>query len=148
MEYKTIPADRRNWTIKQWRDGLRDDAKTQSDKSSRNSKSNGEDSSPGAQNNSDPGGRNNHNPKKSVTFSEPAREDTPGAKRSVTFREDNSDDPVVTTADDTALVGGIEGFYTCDGGCDRATVTNHYADAIIKGGGKFTKYDEPDLAYP
>ena len=42
-------------------------------------------------------------------------------------------------------MGGVEGLYTCDGGCDKATVTQAYADAIIKAGGSYQKYDRPLL---
>ena len=68
-------------------------------------------------------------------------------KKSVTVsdsEEENSGSG--PAADGAAVVGGVEGYYVCDGGCDRATVTNAYAHDIIKAGGHFEKYADPLLA--
>ena len=45
-----------------------------------------------------------------------------------------------------AHVGGVEGYYTCDGGCDKATVTDAYAKEIIKAVGAYHEYDRPLMA--
>ena len=45
-----------------------------------------------------------------------------------------------------AQLGNVEGLYTHDGGCDRATVTEAYAEKIIKAGGTYHKYDRPLMA--
>ena len=46
-------------------------------------------------------------------------------------------------ADGTAQVGGIGGFYVCDGGCDKATIGNVYAEALAKAGHPVHYYKEP-----
>ena len=48
--------------------------------------------------------------------------------------------------DGPARVGGVKGFFTCDGGCDKETVTEAYGKAIIAAGGKYHAYDSPLLA--
>ena len=46
-------------------------------------------------------------------------------------------------ADGRAQIGGVDGYYTCDGGCDRATVTEAYAKNIIASGAEFQQYEKP-----
>ena len=130
-ECPTVPADRKNWSFNQWRTHIKKEKGL-------NQPSDKNDGRTTSSDNSDPGGR-----KRAVTKAEP--EDTPGDKKSVTV-QDGEDCHEGSNADGEALVGNVEGFYTCDGGCDRATVTHVFADAIIQKGGEYTKYDKPLMA--
>lgn len=81
------------------------------------------------ENTSHPGGRSTRGNKKSVSFAEPIAEekpetDTPGAKKKAVFVSDAKRQKERTQADGKSVIGGVAGFYTCDGGCDRATITN------------------------
>ena len=105
----------------------------------------------GRHGNRNPGSRSTRNPKRAVSFAEPLEEGaeasdkgTPGVKKAVTVSEEEN--AGCGPAADRAAIVGVEGYYTCDGGCDRATVSNAYADAIIKAGGHFEQYEKPLLA--
>ena len=42
-----------------------------------------------------------------------------------------------------AKVGGVGGFYSCGGGCDKATNDNVYAEVLARQGHEIIKYDQP-----
>ena len=108
----------------------------------------GENPSDGPTSATTPGGRSTRNPKQALKKPTPEDGDTPGAsKKSITRNDgENSDGRTTTNADGRAWVGGVEGVFTCDGGCDRATATEAYAKKIIAAGAKFEKYEKPQLA--
>ena len=49
-------------------------------------------------------------------------------------------------ADGHATVGGVPGFYLCDGGCDRATIGPAFAKELEKNGVEVFNYDKPKPA--
>ena len=44
-------------------------------------------------------------------------------------------------ADGHATVGGLQGYYTCDGGCDRATIGTAFAKKLEEAGVEVFKYE-------
>ena len=147
-----LPREKKNWTFEQHlADKRKREASENKDsKDSADSRS-GPGTSPGG-NASNPGGKSTRSNKRAVSFAEPIAEEapeteTPKGKRAVSVSEGKTNDgEPKTQADGKAVVGKVEGFYTCDGGCDRATITEAYAKAIIDSGGKYTEYAEPLLA--
>ena len=72
---------------------------------------------------------------------------TPGAKKAITCNAvEKSSGQNATNADGRTWIGGVEDVCTCDGGCDRATVTEAYVEKIIAAGATFEKYEKPRLA--
>ena len=67
-------------------------------------------------------------------------------KKAVNVSDETKDADDNITADGVAHVGGVEGYFTCDGGCDKATITEAYAQEIVKAGGSYQEYDHPLLA--
>ena len=109
-----VPADKKHWT---WKQHLA--AKRKREK--------GASSAPrGEPRGGDPGGE-----KKSLSVSEafcPVCEDGPEAKVEC------------AGADGVAVVGGVEGFWTADGGCDKATVGEKFAEAMVANGVEKIEY--------
>jgi len=46
-------------------------------------------------------------------------------------------------ADGAATVNGVSGWYSCDGGCDKATIGCAFAEVLQKKGTELIKYPEP-----
>ena len=45
-------------------------------------------------------------------------------------------------ADGPATVVGVSGFWTADGGCNKATISHHYAQKLAKSGVEIVEYAE------
>ena len=45
-----------------------------------------------------------------------------------------------------AVIEGVAGFYTCDGGCDQATIGTEYAKQLEKAGKEIFYYEKPKAA--
>ena len=122
-----VPASRKDWTFEQH---LK--AKNEAEGSSRSS--------------GHPGGK----PKKKLKSetaeaSENPRSDPGGEKpkKRLASKASDSEDSLGPFADGTAKVGGVGGFYSCDGGCDKATIGNVYADALARQGHEVVRYETP-----
>ena len=46
------------------------------------------------------------------------------------------------STDQRSLVGGVEGFWLADGGCDKATISAAYAKKLTQKGIQVVEYDE------
>ena len=64
-------------------------------------------------------------------------------KKRLASKAGDSEAPLGPFADGTAKVGGVGGFYSCDGGCDKATIGNVYAEALARQGHEVIKYEKP-----
>ena len=134
-----VPPEKRKWT---WKQHLK--AKEQSgdgDRSSgpRGTAKAGEDA-PGK-----PTPRGEKKSKGTAEATSNTSNDPAGGKKKL-LASTNQNEQEALCADGTAKVGPIDGFYTCDGGCDRATVGHHFAKKIEESGVKMEFFKEPRLA--
>lgn len=47
-------------------------------------------------------------------------------------------------ADGAATVDGVTGWYSCDGGCDKATIVSTFAKVLEENGTELIKYPVPE----
>ena len=118
----TVPVSRRSWTPAQWRAELKKNPRTKSPAKN-------------GSGNRHPGGGTN--PKASLQSGgslNDAKED--GQSTSI--------DPGGTNAyaDGPATVAGVSGFWTADGGCNKATISHHYAQKLASTGVEVFTYDQ------
>ena len=73
--------------------------------------------------------------------SETKRENSP--KKNAKGKKAEPAWPKDAEADGVAVVAGIPGFYTCDGGCDQATIGRKYADTLEAAGKEVFYHAEP-----
>ena len=118
-----MPKERREWTFEQHLE-----EKRKKESGPREQRQPSEPST--VPSNRNPGGRSTRNPKRAMAVTESKTEETaeastPGVKKSVSVgTSDEEKAGCGPAADGPALISGVEGYYTCDGGCDRATCTN------------------------
>ena len=67
----------------------------------------------------------------------------PGGKPKALKKNSNEDGSCEVGADGPATVNGVTGCYTCDGGCDKATIGCVYAESLAASGVEVIEYPKP-----
>ena len=140
----TIPPEKKDWTVRQHliARGIVAKGDRHSSKgnpanrgNARNARSKGS-----AEKTTDPGGENNSGGSKTADPGGAASKNFRGTVKAAMGAEPRPAEGL--GADGTAVVGGVPGFYCCDGGCDQATTSPAYAAELEKAGVKVHYYDK------
>ena len=115
-ECPTCPADKKAWSPARWYE----EKKAQSKKA-------------GASASGDPGGG-----KKALHLDEGDGSKASGKR--------GKQEKLGSVADGPATVAGVEGFWTADGGCNKATISANYAKNLATAGVKVVEYDKWKMA--